>query len=78
MRKGAEIKEAALVKMICGEGGMFKNAAGKRFLLANRAEDETKTAAARRILARIKAEYPNKFEKLLYGSVFSGEWHEFE
>jgi hypothetical protein len=77
LREGEPITEPALVRMICGEGGMFKNAVGKRFLLANRAEDEAGKTAARDILVRITRETPQKFEKLLYGSVFSGEWHEF-
>jgi probable selenium-dependent hydroxylase accessory protein YqeC len=76
LREGEEVTEAALARMVCGEGGMFKNAVGKRFLLANQAESEAAKTAARNILARIKKEYPGKFEKLLFGSVCSGEWHE--
>jgi probable selenium-dependent hydroxylase accessory protein YqeC len=77
LREGEEITEAALARMVCGEQGMFKNAVGDRFLIANQAEDDAKKKAAQSILARIKAEYPHKFEMLLFGSVFSGEWHEF-
>jgi probable selenium-dependent hydroxylase accessory protein YqeC len=76
LREGEPVSEEALVKMVCGGGGMFKNAVGKCFLLANQAESEAAKTAAQNVLARIKKEYPHKFEKLLFGSVFSGEWHE--
>jgi probable selenium-dependent hydroxylase accessory protein YqeC len=76
LREGGEITETALVKMVCGEKGMFKNAVGKRVLLADRAGSDAGKTAAQHVLARIKTEYPQKFEKLLYGSVFLGEWQE--
>jgi hypothetical protein len=43
-------------------------------LLANQAEGDDKKTAAQHVLARIKTGYPQKFKKLLYGSVHSGEW----
>ena len=72
LRESEPVTETALLRMLFDARGMFKNAAGRRFLLANRADE----ADAMPILTRIKSEYPDKYEKLLYGSVFSGDWRE--
>jgi probable selenium-dependent hydroxylase accessory protein YqeC len=76
LEKGSTITMQALETMVCAPGGMFKNSAGKQYLLINQVEDDTAVNAARIFLQTIKEKYPNRFEKLLFGSVHSDTWQE--
>jgi probable selenium-dependent hydroxylase accessory protein YqeC len=74
--EGGTITVQALEAMVCAPGGMFKNSAGKRYVLVNQAEDDAAAAAALSFLQSIKDKYPARFEKLLFGSVRHDVWQE--
>ena len=76
LREGETITLQALEAMVCAPDGMFKNSAGQRYLLANQVEDDAAAYAARSFLRAIKEKYPNRFERLLYGSVHQDNWQE--
>ena len=69
LREGAIVTEQALIAMVCSAKGMFKNSVGRRYLLVNRAENEAAMNSAQSFLQAIKETYPNRFQRLLYGSV---------
>ena len=72
--EGQTITTAALEAMVCAPKGMFKNSAGKRYVIVNQAEDEATVAIAMSFLRTIKEKYPARFEKLLFGSVHNDGW----
>jgi probable selenium-dependent hydroxylase accessory protein YqeC len=74
--EGKTITAAALEAMICAPAGMFKNSAGKRYVIVNQAEDDVTGAIAMSFLQTIKEKYPALFEKLLFGSVHKDVWQE--
>ena len=74
MKEGETITAQSLGAMICAPDGMFRNSAGKKYLLVNQVEDDT--SAALSFLRTIKAKYPDRFERLLYGSVHLDSWQE--
>jgi len=74
--EGRTITTAALEAMVCAPAGMFKNSAGKRYVIVNQAEDDAAAGAALSFLQAIKKKYPDRFEKLLYGSVRRDAWQE--
>jgi len=74
--EGQTITPAALEAMVCAPKGMFKNSAGRRYVIVNQAEDEAAAAAARSFLQAIKEKYPARFEKLFYGNVRHDAWQE--
>ena len=76
LKEGEVITADALETMVCAPKGMFKNSAGRRYLLVNQAEDDTAASAARSFLRTIKEKDHNRFEKLLYGSVHLDTWQE--
>jgi probable selenium-dependent hydroxylase accessory protein YqeC len=74
--EGQTITEAALEAMVCAPKGMFKNSAGKRYVIVNQVEDDATAAIAMSFLRTIKEKYPVRFEKLLFGSVHNDAWRE--
>jgi len=74
--EGQTITAQALEAMVCAPTGMFKNSAGKRYVIVNQAEDDAAACAAMSFLQSIKEKYPARFEKLLFGSVHKDEWQE--
>jgi len=74
--EGQTITVTALEAMVCAPKGMFKNSAGKRYVIVNQVEDEATAAIAPAFLRTIKEKYPARFEKLLYGSVHRDAWQE--
>lgn len=76
LREGEIITEQALKRMVCAPAGMFKNSVGRRFLLVNQVEGDAAARAARSFLRAVKEEYPDRFERLLYGSVHLDTWQE--
>ena len=76
LTEGAPITMQALETMVCAPRGMFKNSVGRRYLLVNQAEDDATAYAAQSFLAVIKEKYPNRFERLLFGSVRLDNWQE--
>jgi probable selenium-dependent hydroxylase accessory protein YqeC len=76
LREGDAITTQALRAMACAPGGMFKNSAGQKYLLVNQVEDDTAARTALSFLQIIKENYPNRFAKLLFGSVHQDAWQE--
>lgn len=76
LREGEAITAQTLEAMVCAPGGMFKNAAGQQFLLVNQTEDDASAHAALSFLQTIKTKFPQRFAKLLYGSVRHDAWQE--
>ncbi len=74
LREGDNISLEALTAMICAPAGMFKSSVGQRLLLVNQVEDGEAVRRARRLLEHIRARHPNRFTKLLYGSVYLDSW----
>ena len=74
--EGEIITEQVLVDMVCLPGGMFKANAGQQYLLVNRAEDKTTIHAAKSFLQKVKTKYPDRFRRLVYGSVHRNVWCE--
>ena len=74
LRAGDIITEKALVDMVCLQDGMFKGSKGKQYLLVNRVEDDKNIHAAESFLQFIKTKYPDRFRKLIYGSVHRNDW----
>ncbi|MDR2923573.1 MAG: putative selenium-dependent hydroxylase accessory protein YqeC [Treponema sp.] len=74
--EGEAITTQALEAMVCAPNGMFKNSAGRRYAIVNQAEDEAAACLAKSFLQTIKEKYPNRFEKLLFGSVHKNVWQE--
>jgi probable selenium-dependent hydroxylase accessory protein YqeC len=78
MGEGQTITQAALEAMVCAPTGMFKNSAGKRYIIVNQVEDSAAAAAALSFLQAVKEKYPARFEKLLFGSVRRDAWRDLE
>ena len=76
LKEGGCITEDTLQNMIFAPNGMFKNSAGKRVLLVNKAEDKTTKKSAEILCRKLKQADPLFFEKILYGSVFNDSWNE--
>jgi len=76
LREGQAITARALEAMVCAPSGMFKNSAGRRYLLVNQAEDDASARTALSFLQTIKEQYPGRFAKLLFGSVHADAWQE--
>ena len=76
LKEGETITAQAIEAMVCAPEGMFKNSAGKQYLLVNQAEDKTAAKTAHSFLQAIKEKYPFRFKKLLYGSVRQDTWNE--
>jgi probable selenium-dependent hydroxylase accessory protein YqeC len=76
LREGETITALALEAMVCASKGMFKNSAGRQYVLVNQAEDDSATGAALSFLQTIKEKYKNRFVKLLLGSVHHDAWRE--
>jgi probable selenium-dependent hydroxylase accessory protein YqeC len=74
--EGETITAAALETMVCDPKGMFKNSAGQRYVIVNQVEDDATSRIALSFLQAIKEKYPDRFEKLLYGSVHNDAWQE--
>jgi len=76
LREGDIITEQVLEDMVCLPGGMFKGCVGELYLLVNKVENEETAAVAEAFLKSIKAKYPARFKRLIYGSVHRDEWRE--
>ena len=76
LKAGETITTEALETMTCSPNGMFKNSAGRKYLIINQVEDDETAGIALEFLQTIKANYPNRFERLLYGSVRLDAWQE--
>jgi probable selenium-dependent hydroxylase accessory protein YqeC len=74
--EGQVITAWAIEAMVCAPNGMFKNSAGQRYVIVNQVEDEAAACAAKSFLQTIKEKYPNRFEKLFFGSVHKDVWQE--
>ena len=73
---GDTITLQTLETMVCGPRGMFHSSAGRLLLLVNQVEDDTTAHTAILFLQGIKEKYPNRYIKLLYGSVHLDSWQE--
>ena len=76
LREGETISAEALSEMVGSPLGMFKNSAGRRFLIVNQIEDDDAARAAQAFLMMIKARYPGRFERHIYGSIHYNTWLE--
>jgi len=76
LHEGDLITEQVMIDMVCLPKGMFKTSVGKQYLLVNRVEDETTARSAESFLKNIKSKYPERFKRLIYGSVHRNVWHE--
>lgn len=76
LNESETIRLEALESMVCAPEGMFKNSAGRRYLLVNQVEDDTAARTAQIFLRGIKKKYPGRFARLLYGSVYLDVWRE--
>jgi probable selenium-dependent hydroxylase accessory protein YqeC len=74
--EGETITAQALEAMVCAPKGMFKNSAGRRYIIVNQAEDDAVAGAALSFLKIIKEKYLDHFTKLLLGSVHHDVWQE--
>jgi len=76
LREGDIITEQVLEDMVCLPKGMFKGSVGKEYLLVNKVENENEIRIAEAFLQKIKAKYPGRFNRLIYGSVHRNTWYE--
>jgi len=76
LKENQAITTSALETMVCAPRGMFKNSAGRQYLIVNQAEEDAAACTAQSFLRTIKEKYHNRFEKLLYGSVHLDVWQE--
>ena len=76
LREGDMITMQTIEDMVCLPKGMFKNSTGKQYLLVNQVEDDETEINAKRFLENIKINYPERFKKLIYGSVHRNSWYE--
>ncbi len=72
--KGDIISEKTLELMIFADGGMFKNALGKRALFLNKIHDEIDEKKALKFLLKLKEKYSNKCDIFAYGSAIENRW----
>ena len=76
LNEGQTITLQALEAMVCDPRGMFHNSAGQRLLLVNQIEDDITARTAILFLQDIKTKYPNRFARLLFGSIHLDSWQE--
>ena len=76
LSEGEKISEQALEDMVCLPKGMFKNSAGEQYLLVNRVENNTTIQIAEFFLKFVNAKYPDRFKRLIFGSVHKNKWFE--
>ena len=76
LNEGGTITMETLETMVCAPNGMFKNSAGKCYLLVNQVDDDQGAGAAQTFLQTIKQKYTLRFTRLLYGSVHRNIWQE--
>ena len=74
--EGDIITVKALEDMVCLPEGMFRTSIGDQYLVINQVENESTTCEADSFLRSVKAKYPGRFKRLIYGSVHVGDWHE--
>jgi probable selenium-dependent hydroxylase accessory protein YqeC len=74
--EGGIITAQALEVMVCAPNGMFKNSAGRLYVIVNQVEYGASANTAKSFLRTIKEKYPNRFRKLLFGSVRQDAWQE--
>jgi probable selenium-dependent hydroxylase accessory protein YqeC len=74
--EGETITAQALEAMVCAHKGIFKNSSGRRYVIVNQVEDDSTTGATLSFLQTIKEKYPDRFTKLLMGSVHNDTWRE--
>jgi probable selenium-dependent hydroxylase accessory protein YqeC len=76
LREGDTITAETMESMVCSLQGMFRKSAGQRYLVVNQAEDSETMDVARSFLQTISEKYPNRFARLIYGSVQLDQWYE--
>ena len=76
LKEGETITTEALEAMVCAPNGMFKNSAGRHYLIVNQIEDDETAGIAQSFLQNIKKKYTGRFIRLLYGSVYNNTWQE--
>lgn len=76
LRENETITEKALCKMVCSDGGMFKNSVGRRFLFINQIESPEEEQQALAWIDLLNQEYPHFFEKIVFGSAQKNLWKE--
>jgi probable selenium-dependent hydroxylase accessory protein YqeC len=75
LKEGQTISVQALEAMVCASSGMFKYGERGRYLIVNQVEDEETANLALIFLQGIKNKFPERFKRLLYGSVHLDTWH---
>lgn len=75
LNEGDVITGQALENMVCLQEGMYRNSFGKRYLVVNKVQDEASVFCAVSILRALKKRYPERFRRLVYGSVHDNIWH---
>lgn len=70
------ITEKALVKMITGKKGLFKNSLGTRVLCMNQIESSKDEMPALQLIWQIKESSPNTLDKVFFGSARKNQWKE--
>jgi probable selenium-dependent hydroxylase accessory protein YqeC len=76
LREGELITARALADMVCAPDGMFRNSAGRRYLVVNQVEEEAAAQDALYFLLMIQERYPGRFERYIYGSAHQDAWKE--
>ncbi len=74
LKEGDVIGSEALMAMALSSSGMFKNSAGRRYLLINQIEDTASEGEALRFLREIRRRAPHRFARLLWGSARNDLW----
>lgn len=76
LNRGDEIDYTSIATMLCGNGGMFKNAVGKKCLFISHVEDDEKKIQALELIKNINENYYNFFDLIAYGSSIDNSWIE--
>ena len=76
LKEGEVITEQVLEDMVCLPRGMFKACSGQQYLIVNKVEDEDTVRVTEAFLKNIRKKYPDRFKRLIYGSVHRDIWHE--
>jgi len=76
LKEGDIITEKVIEEMVCLPKGMFKNSVGHQYLIVNQVEDEVAVRSAESFLQTVKRKYPDRFKRLIYGSVHKNTWQE--
>lgn len=75
LTEGDPITLEALARMACAPEGMFRRGIGCACLLVNQVDTEADAAIARQWLSNVRAQYPGRFARLLWGSARQSIWN---